>query len=113
MVPQIAVLHNVFSSVKIPCSNFFWKRNLELSNPWGWLVWSSIFMVEEFRGPLFLLPFLQVPFLHRGGVRRVVVGHKPSGEAPAMLRTSGVDGKGYEVISADTNYASTQVWGLS
>eukprot|EP00434_Breviolum_minutum_P030974 symbB.v1.2.027393.t2/scaffold2682.1/size73113/3 len=49
-----------------------------------------------------------VPFLHRGGVRRVVVGHKPSGEAPAMLRTSGVDGKGYEVISADTNYASTQ-----
>ena len=53
--------------------------------------------------------FVQVPFLHRGGVRRVVVGHKPSGEAPAMLRTSGVDGKGYEVISADTNYASTQV----
>ena len=33
-------------------------------------------------------------YLHRGNVRRVVVGHKPSGEAPAILRTSGVDGKG-------------------
>lgn len=49
-----------------------------------------------------------VEYLHRGNVRRVVVGHKPSGEAPAILRTSGVDGKGYEVISADTNYASSK-----
>jgi hypothetical protein len=36
----------------------------------------------------------EVEYLHRGKVRRVVVGHKPSGEAPAILRTSGVDGKG-------------------
>jgi len=36
----------------------------------------------------------EVEYLHRGNVRRVVVGHKPSGEAPAILRTSGVDGKG-------------------
>lgn len=49
-----------------------------------------------------------VEYLHRADVRRVVVGHKPSGEAPAILRTRGVDGKGYEVISADTNYASSK-----
>eukprot|EP00435_Cladocopium_sp_Y103_P009467 s3703_g2.t1 len=35
-----------------------------------------------------------VEYLHRADVRRVVVGHKPSGEAPAILRTRGVDGKG-------------------
>ncbi|CAK9048913.1 unnamed protein product [Durusdinium trenchii] len=46
-----------------------------------------------------------VEYLLRGGVRRVVVGHKPCGEAPAVLRTETVRG-GYEVISGDTNYAS-------
>ncbi|CAJ1376934.1 unnamed protein product [Effrenium voratum] len=47
-------------------------------------------------------------YLAQGQVRRVVVGHKPSGEAPAVLRTD-ADGLGpYEVISMDTNYASTQ-----
>uniref|UniRef100_A0A7S4UK99 Calcineurin-like phosphoesterase domain-containing protein n=1 Tax=Alexandrium monilatum TaxID=311494 RepID=A0A7S4UK99_9DINO len=45
-------------------------------------------------------------YLRAGGVRRVVVGHKPNGEAPAVLRSRGDDGLGYEVISADTNYAS-------
>lgn len=43
-------------------------------------------------------------YLRAGGVARVVVGHKPSGEAPAVLRAHG---GGIEVVSADTNYAST------
>lgn len=45
-------------------------------------------------------------YLLEGGVRRVVVGHKPSGEAPAVLRSGGEDSLGFEVISADTNYAT-------
>ena len=47
-------------------------------------------------------------YLLEGGVRRVVVGHKPSGAAPAVLRTAGLDQLGYEVLSADTNYASSK-----
>ena len=47
-------------------------------------------------------------YLLDGGVRRVVVGHKPSGQAPAVLHTAGRDGLGYEVVSADTNYASSE-----
>ena len=41
-------------------------------------------------------------WLRRGGVRRVVVGHKPSGDSVAALswRYTGV-----EVLSADTSYA--------
>ena len=44
----------------------------------------------------------QVEYLLRGGVRRVVVGHKPCGEAPAVLRTETVRG-GYEVSTAGVN----------
>jgi len=47
-------------------------------------------------------------YLLQAGVRRIVVGHKPSGDAPALLRVEGPDGRGFEVISADTNYASTK-----
>ena len=47
-------------------------------------------------------------YLLDGGVRRVVVGHKPSGKAPAVLRTAGLDGLGYEILSGDTNYASQE-----
>jgi hypothetical protein len=41
-------------------------------------------------------------FLKAGGIKRVCVGHTPSGNAPAVLRAP--DGR--EVVSADTNYAS-------
>ena len=56
VVPLIAaVLHHLFSSVKIRvCSNFFLgKKTSNDSNPWGWLVCFSILGVEEFWGPLF------------------------------------------------------------
>ena len=45
-------------------------------------------------------------YLELGGAHRVVVGHKPSGDAPASLslRTPGT--YGFEVVSADTNYAT-------
>lgn len=43
-------------------------------------------------------------YLAQYGVRRVVVGHTPSGEAPASF----VDpSSGFQLISADTNYATT------
>jgi len=51
-------------------------------------------------------------YLMRGGVRRIVVGHKPSGDAAALLRVDGPDNLGFEVISADTNYASTETQNL-
>jgi hypothetical protein len=41
-------------------------------------------------------------WLQGAGVRRVVVGHKPSGDSPAVLSSSYT---GVEVISADTSYA--------
>ena len=43
-------------------------------------------------------------WLLRGGVRRVVVGHKPSGDSPAALSSSYT---GVEVISADTSFSDT------
>mmetsp|Transcript_103272 Transcript_103272/g.182924 ORF Transcript_103272/g.182924 Transcript_103272/m.182924 type:complete len:594 (+) Transcript_103272:2-1783(+) len=51
-------------------------------------------------------------YLLEGGVRRIVVGHKPSGDAPAVLRIPGPDELGFEVISADTNYATTKTKNL-
>jgi hypothetical protein len=51
-------------------------------------------------------------YLLEGGVRRIIVGHKPSGDAAASLRVAGPDGHGFEVISADTNYASTKTENL-
>jgi hypothetical protein len=41
-------------------------------------------------------------WLRAGGIRRVVVGHKPSGCSPAVLSSAST---GVEVVSADTSYA--------
>ena len=41
-------------------------------------------------------------WLRRGGVRRLVVGHKPSGDSPAVLCSRYT---GLEVISADLSYS--------
>ena len=41
-------------------------------------------------------------WLLSGGIRRVVVGHKPTGDAPAVLSAHET---GVEVVSADTNYS--------
>ena len=41
-------------------------------------------------------------WLLRAGIRRIVVGHKPSGDSPAVLSAAAT---GVEVISADTSYA--------
>lgn len=41
-------------------------------------------------------------WLRRGGVRRLVVGHKPSGDSPAVLCSRFT---GLEVVSADTSYS--------
>jgi len=43
-------------------------------------------------------------WLLQAGVRRIIVGHKPSGDSPAVLSASYT---GVEVISADTSYADT------
>ncbi len=39
-------------------------------------------------------------YLRRSGIRRVLVGHKPFGTLPAVVRTDGV-----EVITADTSFS--------
>ena len=44
-------------------------------------------------------------WLQGAGIRRVVVGHKPSGDSPAVLSSSYT---GVEVISADTSYADAR-----
>lgn len=41
-------------------------------------------------------------YLRKGGIKRVIVGHTPSGSSAAVLHNS----DGFEVISADTNYAA-------
>jgi hypothetical protein len=38
--------------------------------------------------------------LREAGVRRVVVGHTPSGDCPSVLR----DGRGFELVLADNSY---------
>jgi hypothetical protein len=45
-------------------------------------------------------------WLLAGGIRRVCVGHKPSGDSPAICSASYT---GVEIISADTTYADTTV----
>ena len=43
-------------------------------------------------------------WLLRGGVRRVVVGHKPTGDCPAVLSAART---GVEIVSADTSYSDS------
>uniref|UniRef100_A0A7S4KAQ4 Calcineurin-like phosphoesterase domain-containing protein n=1 Tax=Odontella aurita TaxID=265563 RepID=A0A7S4KAQ4_9STRA len=40
-----------------------------------------------------------------GGIRRVVVGHKPTGDCPAVLSASAT---GVEVVSGDTSFSDTE-----
>jgi hypothetical protein len=47
-----------------------------------------------------LPPEAVVAALRAEGVRRVVVGHTPAGDCPAVLR----DGRGFELVLADTSY---------
>lgn len=42
--------------------------------------------------------------LRRAGVERVVLGHTPSGDCPAVLR----DGQGFELILADNSYGRSE-----
>lgn len=44
-------------------------------------------------------------WLRKEGIRRVVVGHKPSGDSPAVLSAAAT---GVEIISADTSYADRE-----
>ena len=43
-----------------------------------------------------------VRYLNKSGIRRVVVGHKPMGDSPAIAR-----GPGIEIVDADTSYSDT------
>ncbi|GBG26422.1 Serine/threonine-protein phosphatase [Hondaea fermentalgiana] len=45
-------------------------------------------------------------FLHRGGIRRVVSGHRPHGETPTVIRRS--DDPELVVITADTSYSDPE-----
>ena len=53
-------------------------------------------------GLLSLPPDSIVRYLNRSGIKRVVVGHKPMGDSPAIAR-----GAGIEIIDADTSYSDT------
>ena len=44
-------------------------------------------------------------WLRAGGVRRVMVGHRPSGDSPAVLSAQYT---GVEVVSADISYSDTR-----
>jgi hypothetical protein len=46
-----------------------------------------------------------IAILRRSGVDRVVVGHTPSGDSPAVLR----DGAGFELVLADNSYGRVEV----
>ncbi len=45
-----------------------------------------------------------IDWLMGNGIRRVVIGHTPTGEAPVIIRSA----NGFEVISADNSYAANE-----
>lgn len=56
------------------------------------------------RGDPVLPPEPVIASLRADGVRRVVVGHTPSGDCPAILR----DGLGFELVLADNSYGRVE-----
>jgi hypothetical protein len=56
------------------------------------------------RGDPVLPPEPVIASLRADGVRRVVVGHTPSGDCPAIFR----DGLGFELVLADNSYGRVE-----